>query len=151
TSHTTTRATRRSPAQKPFSGLTYKPCCVACEDRPQEQGKTLPSAPVPMVSIRGCPRTVDTQPHFCPSPHCAYYGWRGFGNIRANGHPSGGRWRQLQCVACGTYFLETHGTPLHGTRVAPELVVWAVGALAEGLGIRAVARVFAVDPNPGLQ
>jgi len=50
-------------------------------------------------------------------------------------------------VACRTYFLETHGTPLHGMRVAPELVVWAVGALAEGLGIRAVARVFAVDPN----
>jgi len=25
--------------------------------------------------------------------------------------------------------------------------VWAVGALAEGLGIRAVARVFEVDPN----
>jgi hypothetical protein len=40
---------------------------------------------------------------------------------------------------------------LHGTRVAPELVVWAVGALAEGLGIRAVARVFAVDPNTVLQ
>jgi len=54
-------------------------------------------------------------------------------------------------VACGTYFLETHGTPLHGKRVAPELVVWAVGALAEGLGIRAVARVFEVDPNTVLQ
>jgi transposase-like protein len=54
-------------------------------------------------------------------------------------------------VACGTYFLETHGTPLHGTRVAPERVVWAVGALAEGLGIRAVARVFEVDPNTVLQ
>jgi hypothetical protein len=40
---------------------------------------------------------------------------------------------------------------LHGTRVAPELMVWAVGALAEGLGIRAVARVFAVDPNTVLQ
>jgi IS1 family transposase len=26
-------------------------------------------------------------------------------------------------------------------------MVWAVGALAEGLGIRAVARVFALDPN----
>jgi hypothetical protein len=36
---------------------------------------------------------------------------------------------------------------LHGTRVAPEKLVWAVGALAEGLGIRAVARVFEVDPN----
>jgi hypothetical protein len=44
-------------------------------------------------------------------------------------------------------FQETHGTPLHGKRVAPDMLVWAVGALAEGLGIRAVARVFGVDPN----
>jgi hypothetical protein len=50
-------------------------------------------------------------------------------------------------VACDAYFLETHGTPLHGKRVPPEMLVWAVGALAEGLGIRAVARVFEVDPN----
>jgi IS1 family transposase len=104
-----------------------------------------------MVPMRGCPRTVDTQHHFCPRPRCAYYGWTGLGNLRANGHPSGGRWRQLQCVACRTYFLETHGAPLHGTHVAPELVVWAMGALAEGLGIRAVARVFEVDPNTVLQ
>ncbi len=34
-----------------------------------------------------------------------------------------------------------------GPRVAPALVVWAVGALAEGLGLRAVARVFEVAPN----
>jgi IS1 family transposase len=36
---------------------------------------------------------------------------------------------------------------LYGKRMAPDKLVWAVGALAEGLGIRAVARVFAVDPN----
>jgi hypothetical protein len=36
---------------------------------------------------------------------------------------------------------------LHGKRVAPEKLVWAVGALAAGLGIRAVARVFEVAPN----
>src|SRR6266853_1075677 len=41
----------------------------------------------------------------------------------------------------------THGTLFHGKRVTPDLLVWAVGALAEGLGIRAVARVFEVDPN----
>jgi transposase-like protein len=90
---------------------------------------------------------VDTQHHVCPSRRCAYYGWVGCSNIRANGHPNGRRWRQLQCGACGSYFLETHGTPLHGTSIAPELVVWAVSALAEGLGIRAVVRVFEVDPN----
>ena len=69
------------------------------------------------------------------------------GNITSNGHPSGGLWRQLHCTNCGGYFQETHGTPLQGKRVAPEKLVWAVGALAEGLGIRAVARVFEVDPN----
>jgi len=71
----------------------------------------------------------------------------GRGNIRTNGHPGGGPWRQLSCVACGGYFLETHGTPLHGTRVPPERLVRVVASLAEGLGIRAVARVFEVDPN----
>jgi hypothetical protein len=67
--------------------------------------------------------------------------------LRANGHPSGGPWRQFYCTACEGYFHETHGTPLHGKRVALAQLVWAVGALAEGLGIRAVARVFEVDPN----
>src|SRR2546427_13166122 len=65
-------------------------------------------------------------------------------SLSSNGtwHPSGGPWQQLHCTACESYFLETHGTPLHGKRVPTELLVWAVGALAEGLGIRAVARVF---------
>jgi IS1 family transposase len=71
----------------------------------------------------------------------------GLGNLSANGHPSGGPWRQLHCTSCDGYFQETHGTPFHGKRVSPDLLVWAVSALAEGLGIRAVARVFEVDPN----
>src|SRR4030095_13311068 len=68
-----------------------------------------------------------------------------------NGHPSGGPWRQWHCIVCGGYFLETYGTPFHGKRVPPERLVWAVAALAEGVGIRAVARVFEVDPNTMLQ
>jgi hypothetical protein len=36
---------------------------------------------------------------------------------------------------------------LQGQRVAPEKLGWAGGALAAGWGLRAVARVFAVDPN----
>jgi hypothetical protein len=71
----------------------------------------------------------------------------GQGNIRANGHPGGKPWRQFQCVSCHGYCQETHGTPLHGKQVSSDLFVWAVGTLAEGLGIRAVAWVFAVDPN----
>jgi hypothetical protein len=137
----------RSTASKPFQGLTHKPSCAACE-HDAEPSRGAPSIPPSrMAFTRGRRRQVDTSSHFCPHPHCAYRGWVGWGNLRANGHPGGGPWRQFQCLGCQGYFQETHGTPLHGTRVAPERLVWAVGALVEGLGIRAVARVFEVDPN----
>jgi hypothetical protein len=136
----------RSKAPTPFQGLTYKPSCEACEHT-AEPCHQVPSAPPPLFTCaRGRRRRVDTQQHFCPAHMCAYYGRVGLGNLRANGHPGGGPWRQLQCIACKTYFQETHGTPLHGKHVLPEMLVWTTGALAEGLGIRAVARVFEVDP-----
>jgi hypothetical protein len=65
------------------------------------------------------PRAIDTSMHFCPQINCDYRGWLGRGNLRANGHPSGGPWRQFQCTACTGYFLETHGTLL-GVGVATE-------------------------------
>jgi hypothetical protein len=100
-----------------------------------------------MLFTRGRHRHVDTTRHFCPQTTCAYHGRVGWGNIRANGHPSGRRWRQLVCLGCHGYFLETHGTPLHGKQVEPDTLVWASAALAEGLGLRAVARVFETDPT----
>ena len=142
---------KRSSDPQPFPGLTRKPPCAACEQA-HEHVPQPPGCPPPRkVSTRGRPRQVDTSQHFCPDPACTYGGWLGLGNITSNGHPNGGPWRQLYCTSCGGYFQETHGTPLHGKRVAPDLLVWAVGALAEGLGIRAVARVFEVDPNTVLQ
>ena len=141
-----------SKKPKPFPGLTRQPCCTACEQAIETPRLQPSPPPLPtMTSTRGRRRHVDTSRHFCPDPDCRYGGWLGLGNITSNGHPSGGPWRQLYCGACHGYFLETHGTPLHGKHVAPDRLVWAVGALAEGLGIRAVARVFEVDPNTVLQ
>ena len=138
---------KRSSDPQPFPGLTRTPPCAACAQA-HEHGPQPPGCPPPrMAPTRGRPRQVDTSHHFCPDPDCRYGGWVGLGNITANGHPSGGPWRQLHCSRCGGYFQETHGTPLHGKRVSPDMLVWAIGALAEGLGIRAVARVFEVDPN----
>src|SRR5919201_724161 len=107
-----------------------------------------PSAPPPrLVPTPGRRRQVDTSMHFCPNPDCAYRGWVGWGNLRANGHPSGGPWRQLRCVVCRRYFAETHGTLFHGKRASVELIVRVIACLAEGLGIRGTARVFEIDPN----
>jgi len=97
------------------------------------------------------PRVIDTSRHFCPHGHCRYRGWLGAGNLRANGHPNGGPWRQFHCTACKGYFLETHGTLFHGTRESVELIVRVLACLAEGLGIRGTARVFEVDPKTALR
>jgi transposase-like protein len=73
------------------------------------------------------------------------------GNLRANGHPSSGPWRQCHCTSCEGYFLETHGTLFQGKQACVELIVRVLACLAEGLGIRATARVFEVDPNTDLR
>jgi IS1 family transposase len=93
------------------------------------------------------PRTVDTSRHFCPHTDCDYRGWLGLKNLRANGHPNGGPWRQFHCTACKGYFPEHHGTIFHGKQIAVELIVRVLACLAEGLGIRATARVFEVEAN----
>ncbi len=147
TAPVTPKPMRRKREPKPFAGYTRKPACELCEQDVASHPQ-LPGAPPPRLTfIRGRRRQVDTTGHFCPHTACAYHGRVDFGNIRANGHPNGRRGRQLVCLGCRGYFLETVGTPFHAKRVEPDKLVWAIAALAEGLGIRAVARVFEVDPN----
>src|SRR5215472_13572619 len=142
----------RSSEPKSFAGLTHKPQCVACEQAPPAPLVTVPAAPPPRItSTRGRKRQVDTSRHFCPNPDCPYRGWVGWGNLRANGHPNGGPWRQLLCIVCRGYFLETLGTLFHGKRASVDLIVRVIACLAEGLGIRGTARVFEVDPKTVLQ
>src|SRR5215510_10546708 len=112
---------RLPQAPKAVAGLTHMPHCQACEHglAPSDQP---PLAPPPVIiPKRGRPRTIDTHTQYCPTKTCAYYGWVGHGNIRANGHPGSGPWRQLHCVACDTYFLETQGTLLHGKTLPVDL------------------------------
>lgn len=142
---------QRSNEPKPFVGLIHKPHCAACAQDATRPKAPSPVPPAPMPTTNRRPRQVDTSTHFCPQPGCDYRGWVGLGNLRANGHPSGGPWRQLHCTSCDGYFLETHGTVFHGKRVPAEVIVRVLACLAEGLGIRATARVFEVDANTVLQ
>jgi hypothetical protein len=131
----------------PFAGLTTKPHCDACGHASAPRPHAPSAPPLRIVMTRGRRRQVDTSNQFYPNPDWAYLGWVGWGNLRANGHPGGGLWRPLLCVACRRYFLETLGTILHGKRTSPDLLVRVIGCLAEGLGIRGTARGFEVDPN----
>jgi IS1 family transposase len=142
---------KRSNKPKVFAGLTHKPHCAACAHEATHPQPPPPLRPEPMPPTHRRPRAIDTSRHFCPHTDCDYRGWLGLGNLRANGHPSGGQWRQFHCTACKGYFPEHHGTLFHGKRVAVDLIVHVIGCLAEGLGIRGTARVFEVDPNTVLQ
>jgi IS1 family transposase len=142
---------QRSNEPKPFEGLTQKPHCALCERDTAYPKAPPPVPPDPMPSTNRRPREIDTWQHFCPHAGCDYRGWLGLGNLRANGHPSGGPWRQFHCTSCNGYFLQTHGTIFHGKQAAVELIVRVLACLAEGLGIRATARVFEVAPNTVLQ
>src|SRR6266699_6521930 len=142
---------KRHRAPKPFAGLTKKPHCDACAHASDLRSEAPCPPPPRIVPTRGRRRQVNTSTHFCPNPDCPYRGWVGWGNLRANGHPNGGPWRQLLCVVCRRSFLETLGTLFHGKRVSVELIVRVIACLAEGLGIRGTARGCEVAPKTVLQ
>ncbi len=142
---------KRSKEPKPFAGLTQKPPCALCEREAAHAHEPPPVPPELMPPTNRRPRTVDTSRHFCPHDGCDYRGWLGLGNLRANGHPSGGPWRQFHCLGCNGFFPEHHGTIFHGKQASVELIVRVLACLAEGLGIRATARVFEVAPNTVLE
>src|SRR5215468_4680386 len=137
----------RSNAPQPFEGLTHKPHCALCERATASPPAPPPIPPDTMTPTHRRPRAIDTSVHFCPHAGCDYRGWLGRGNLRAHGHPRGGPWRQFHCTSCKGYFLETHGTLFHSKQAAAELIVRVLACLAEGLGIRATARVFEIDPH----
>jgi hypothetical protein len=91
---------KRSTAPKAFEGLMQKPLCAVCEHEATHPQPPPPLFPTPMLPTKRRPRVIDTSMHFCPHAGCTYRGWLGLGNLRANGHPSGGPWRQLHCTAC---------------------------------------------------
>jgi len=146
-----TRKRHRSNEPNPFEGLPHKPHGTLCERDTASPQAPSPVPPDPRPPTNRRPRAVDTSMPFCPQAACDYRGWRGLGKLRANGHPRGGPWRQCHCPSCHGYFLETHGTIFHGKQAAVARSVRGLACVAEGLGIRATARVFEVAPSTVLQ
>ena len=122
---------KRSNAPKLFNGLTKKPHCALCARETAPPQAPPPVPPAPMAPTHRRPREVDTSRPFCPHNDCDYRGGPGRGNLRANGHPSGGPWRQLHCTSCNGYFLKTHGTIFHGKQAAVELIVRVLGVVTK--------------------
>ena len=141
-------ATTRSAGREPGTarlGATTGVCRVPGRAR-EKRSAPKPAARWP-GSKRGRRQVVKPTWQYCDDPDCRYYGWPGLGNLRANGYPNGGRWRQWHCQACRQFFIETRGTPLYRRSVAPNLVHQVLTGLAEGLSLEATARLFELEPE----
>jgi transposase-like protein len=50
--------------------------------------------------------------------------------------------QKYKCKECKKNFLETHGTIYHGRHISPDKIDQVVHGHCEGLGIRAMSRLF---------
>ncbi len=77
----------------------------------------------------------------CVNPDCPDAGKRDHGNLSVRTGKGGGRWRILRCSTCKTEFSERKGTPMWGSRMAPDKAEAIASHLGEGCGIRKTARL----------
>ena len=77
---------------------------------------------------------------YCPNKDCSAYGKVKAGNIIKYGKSPQGRQR-YQCKVCQKVFNEHVGTLFYGKRTAVKDIVESLAMVAEGMGIRAAARV----------
>ena len=101
----------------------------------------------------GRPRTIPTAHRCCPNEECPAYGRLGDDPLHdivgcGTYTTTHGEVRQMyRCNVCGKLFSETAGTPFFGLKTPMKTVCIALQELAEGLGIRAVARIHGVKPD----
>jgi transposase-like protein len=87
--------------------------------------------------------------YFCPNKQCKCYGLRSQGNIvKAGKYIVKGIERQmLKCNVCKTRFSETRNTIFFGSHYTEEQIYNIIRCISEGNGVRATARLLALDKN----
>lgn len=85
---------------------------------------------------------------FCPNEECTAFGLRGQGNISVRGKYGKDNSRDLlYCRTCGKRFAATHASALFGLHVSAEAIRQIIHHAAEGVGVRATARLLGMDKN----
>ena len=93
-------------------------------------------------------------PHFdlatmcCPNKDCKCYNTRNLGNISIRGKYGKIKIRNLlYCRTCGKRFSETHNTAFFGLQISDDLIRQIVHHAAEGVSVRATARLLECDKD----
>jgi hypothetical protein len=85
---------------------------------------------------------------FCPNKQCKDYGLRGQGNIAIRCKYGKDKNRDLlYCRTCGKRFAATQASALFGLHLSAETIRQIIHHAAEGVGVRATARLLGLDKD----
>lgn len=91
---------------------------------------------------------MDLDKHFCPNEACEQYGLRNQGNIAVRGQYGKDKSRDLlYCRTCGRRFAATQGSALFGLHLPAKTIQDIIHHAAEGVGVRATARMLGLDKD----
>lgn len=90
----------------------------------------------------------ELEPFFCPNEACTDYGVRNKGNISVRGKYGKDKNRDLlYCRTCGKRFAATQSSALFGMHLQPNTIRQIIHHAAEGVGVRATARLLELDKD----
>jgi len=86
--------------------------------------------------------------YYCPNEQCKEFGLRNTGNISFRGKYGKDKSRNLlYCRTCGERFASTQASALFGLHLPDETIRQIIHHAAEGVGVRATARLLDMDKN----
>lgn len=91
---------------------------------------------------------VDIENAHCPNKDCKDYGLRGQGNIAFRGKYGKDKTKNLfYCRTCSQRFAATRSTAFFGLHLSDEQIVQIIHHAAEGVGVRASARLLNLNKD----
>jgi transposase-like protein len=91
---------------------------------------------------------TDIENAFCPNKDCKDYGLQNRGNISVRGKYGKDKTKDLlYCRTCGKRFASTRATAFFGLHLSDEKITQIIHHAAEGVGVRATARLLSVNKD----
>ena len=85
---------------------------------------------------------------FCPNKDCKDYGLQNQGNISIRGKYGKDKEKDLlYCRTCGQRFASTRATAFFGLHLPDEKIAQIIPHAAEGVGVRATARLLDINKD----
>ena len=85
---------------------------------------------------------------FCPNKNCKDYGLQNHGNIAIRGKYGKEKTKDLlYCRTCGKRFAPTRATAFFGLHLTDEKITQIIHHAAEGVGVRATARLLSINKD----